>query len=117
MGAQDAAEAEDVDFVDTANTECCLSSASLLHVGHAAGREALTMAEKPLLSVRDLKFYFRGYESVARAVDGVSFDVRKARAMRPEMPTVCCMAASYSPLETRAPSTASSGCFGRGRRR
>ena len=44
MGAQVAAE--DDAFVDTANTECCLSSASLLHVGQAAGREALTMASK-----------------------------------------------------------------------
>lgn len=44
MGAQDGAE--DDDFADTANTECCLSSASLWHVGHAAGREALTMASK-----------------------------------------------------------------------
>jgi oligopeptide/dipeptide ABC transporter ATP-binding protein len=33
------------------------------------------MAETPLLSVRDLKVYFHGYESVARAVDGVSFEV------------------------------------------
>jgi oligopeptide/dipeptide ABC transporter ATP-binding protein len=33
------------------------------------------MADNPLLSVRDLKVYFHGYESVARAVDGVSFDV------------------------------------------
>jgi ABC-type microcin C transport system duplicated ATPase subunit YejF len=39
------------------------------------------MAEKPLLSVRDLKVYFRGYESVSRAVDGVSFDVRRGETV------------------------------------
>jgi oligopeptide/dipeptide ABC transporter ATP-binding protein len=39
------------------------------------------MAENPLLSVRDLKVYFHGYESVARAVDGVSFDVRQGETV------------------------------------
>ena len=35
----------------------------------------------PLLSVEDLKVYFRGDETVARAVDGVSFEVRKGETV------------------------------------
>ncbi len=34
-----------------------------------------------LLSVQDLRVYFRGDETVARAVDGVSFDVRKGKTV------------------------------------
>ena len=33
------------------------------------------MADKPILSIKDLKIYFNTDEGVVRAVDGVSFDV------------------------------------------
>jgi len=35
----------------------------------------MTYEDKPLLSVKNLRVYFRGYDSVARAVDGVTFEV------------------------------------------
>src|SRR5512136_2997799 len=34
-----------------------------------------------LLSVQDLKVYFRGDETVARALDGVSYDIRKGETV------------------------------------
>ena len=33
------------------------------------------MADKPILSIKDLKIYFNTDEGVVRAVDGISFDV------------------------------------------
>jgi oligopeptide/dipeptide ABC transporter ATP-binding protein len=39
------------------------------------------VSEDPLLSVRDLVVGFRSGASIARAVDGVSFDVRKGRTL------------------------------------
>ena len=37
--------------------------------------------ENSLLSVQDLRVYFRGNEKVARAVDGVDFDVEKGETV------------------------------------
>ena len=34
-----------------------------------------------LLSVQDLKVYFSGNEKVARALDGISYDVRKGETI------------------------------------
>ncbi|MEJ2723376.1 MAG: ABC transporter ATP-binding protein [Deltaproteobacteria bacterium] len=39
------------------------------------------MSKRTLLSIRDLKVYFRGDETVARAVDGVSYDVREGETV------------------------------------
>jgi peptide/nickel transport system ATP-binding protein len=42
---------------------------------------AAAAARAPILSVRDLKTYFRQDEGITRAVDGVSFDVRPGRTL------------------------------------
>jgi oligopeptide/dipeptide ABC transporter ATP-binding protein len=39
------------------------------------------MKDNLLLSVQDLKVYFRGDETLARAVDGVSYDIRKGETV------------------------------------
>jgi len=39
------------------------------------------MDDSLLLSVQDLKIYFRGDETVARALDGVSYDIRKGETV------------------------------------